>query len=295
MKILNFGSLNRDLVYSVPHAVRPGETLSSTGLEVFCGGKGLNQSIAFARAGAEVWHAGCIGPDGGAIVSVLEKSGVKTKYLKTVSSPTGHAVIQLDVNGQNSILLDGGANRKITEEQVDLTLTGFSEGDMLVLQNEVSCVPYMMRKAYEKKMRIVWNPSPFSRSLLSYPLETVSYFVVNEIEGAELAGAESPEKIISVMRSSFPESGILLTLGSRGAVYSDKNGTVSHGCFDVKPVDTTGAGDTFLGYFFSAFDRLGAEGALRLATGASSLAITVKGAATSIPVISDVLKFLEDK
>lgn len=119
MKILNFGSLNRDLVYTVDHAVRPGETISSGSMEPFCGGKGLNQSLALARAGAEVYHAGCIGSDGSDLLRLLQDSGVDTRYIRRVDGPSGHAIIQVDGRGQNSILLFGGANRRIPPEAVE--------------------------------------------------------------------------------------------------------------------------------------------------------------------------------
>ena len=163
MKILNFGSLNRDLVYSVDHAVRGGETLASSSLETFCGGKGLNQSLALARAGADVYHAGCIGSDGSALRTLLEESGVDTRHLREVDGPSGHAVIQLDVNGQNSILLFGGANHMVTRTMIDEVLSQFDAGDLLVLQNEISEMPYLLEQGAARGLRVVWNPAPLRR------------------------------------------------------------------------------------------------------------------------------------
>ena len=119
MKILNFGSLNIDKVYQVDNFVRAGETISSKNLNFFCGGKGLNQSIALAKAGADVWHAGCIGNDGQMLSDALQNSQVRLDFLKTLDMPTGHALIQVSQTGQNCIILFGGANQAISKEQID--------------------------------------------------------------------------------------------------------------------------------------------------------------------------------
>lgn len=292
MRVLNFGSLNRDLVYNVAHAVRPGETLASVKRETFCGGKGLNQSLALARAGAQVSHAGCIGSDGDELRSMLEASGVDTRFVRKVEGSSGHAVIQVDPSGQNSILLYAGANRQVTPAYADEVLANFGEGDLLVLQNEISAIPHIMRQAKARGMRIAWNPSPFAPELTGYPLDTVSFFVVNEIEGAELTGETEPEGILARMRTAYPTACTLLTLGSQGAVYDDGTQVYRAGCFDVPVQDTTAAGDTFLGYFLATLDHCGPAAALRIASAASSLAVSVKGAANSIPVMHQVETFL---
>ena len=142
MKILNFGSCNIDYVYSLEHIVVPGETLSASKREVFPGGKGLNQSVAVARAGAQVFHAGVIGNDGAMLRAVLEESGADTRYLETADQPNGHAVIQLASNAQNSIFLYEGTNGMITEQMVDRVLENFGTGDILLLQNEEECYEF---------------------------------------------------------------------------------------------------------------------------------------------------------
>ena len=135
MRVLNFGSLNLDYVYQVGHFVQPGETLSAVSQTVNPGGKGLNQSIALAKAGAEVCHAGCIGTDGENLRELLKENGVNTEYLREVPALQGNAVIQVNPEGQNCILLFGGSNQCITEEQIDQTIKNFAPGDWLVLQN----------------------------------------------------------------------------------------------------------------------------------------------------------------
>ena len=163
MKVLSFGSLNIDYVYKVDHFVQKGETLSSKSLNVFSGGKGLNQSIALAKAGVETYHAGAIGEDGKFLLEILEEAGVDTSCVKILSDErTGNAIIQNDEDGDNCILLYGGANQAITKAQVDAVLSRFDAGDYLVLQNEINELPYMMTKAHEKGMKIVLNPSPMN-------------------------------------------------------------------------------------------------------------------------------------
>ena len=294
MKILNFGSLNRDLVYAVDHAVLPGETLASSGMEPFCGGKGLNQSLALARAGAVVYHAGCIGSDGSDLILLLQDSGVDTRHIRRVDGPSGHAIIQVDGRGQNSILLFGGANQRISPESIGKTLADFGEGDLLVLQNEINGIARIMDEAHDRGMRIVFNPSPFNESLSAYPLEKVDWFVLNEIEGAELTRKTEPEKILQAVKEKFFGAETLLTLGQRGAMYTDRNVVCSHPIFPVPVKDTTAAGDTFLGYFFALLEEKGPQEALRWASAASAIAVSIKGAANSIPHREEVAAFLRN-
>lgn len=185
MKILNFGSLNIDYVYSVDHFVQKSETISSSQMNIFSGGKGLNQSTALGRAGAQVFHAGRIGKGGEFLVEQLKEAGVNTDLVVLDSQcSTGHAIIQNDAEGDNCILLYGGANQRITKEQIDATLDQFDAGDYLVLQNETSNLPYLMEKAAEKQMKIVLNPSPMDEKIKALPLDKVTLFFVNEIEAA---------------------------------------------------------------------------------------------------------------
>ena len=129
MKFLNFGSLNLDFVYDVEHFVRPGETISSTALNTFSGGKGLNQSVALSRAGAQTYHGGCIGKDGQILLDGLRAAGADVSFVRVLKScRTGHAIIQVDPSGQNCILLFGGANQAVTDVQIEETLPGSGQG-----------------------------------------------------------------------------------------------------------------------------------------------------------------------
>lgn len=296
MKILNFGALNIDYVYQVPHFVMPGETISSTGLELFCGGKGLNQSIALARAGAQVFHAGCIGADGAMLTDTLRDAGADVSRVHIVEGSSGHAIIQVSPEGQNAILLFGGANRRIDAEQIRNAFEGFAEGDLLLIQNEISGNPGIMQEAVQHGMRIVLNPSPIDQELERLPLKQVYGFILNEIEGEALSGKKEAEDICRELMHRYPAEFVALTLGSRGAIYADRDGIISQSAYYVPVVDTTGAGDTFTGYFLSAFAQgCGREECLRRAVAASSLAVGRKGAAAGIPQHAEVDAFLAQR
>ncbi|MEG1293767.1 MAG: ribokinase [Clostridium sp.] len=291
MKILNFGSLNLDNVYTVDHFIRPGETMSSEKLEIFCGGKGLNQSIALARAGAEVYHAGSVGMvDGERLLDIMKASGVDISLVKKTDGVSGHAVIQVDRTGQNCILLFGGANKEITKEQIEETLDHFDAGDVLLMQNETSEPAYMIQRAAEKGMQIYLNPSPVTAELLTLPLDKINCFILNEIEAADLCREEVSEKKVSedklpeLLYRKYPGAAILLTLGEKGSIYYDGEHRLEQAAYSADVVDTTGAGDTFTGYFIAAISGgSDIEPALKRAAKAASIAVSRKGAAVSIP------------
>ena len=294
MKILNFGSCNLDYVYAMDHIVRVGETQSATGRETFPGGKGLNQSIAIARAGAQVFHAGCVGRDGNMLREVLSESGVDLSYLSTVDSPNGHAVIQVSAKGENSIFLYAGSNAMVSREIVDEVLTHFDEGDILLLQNEISNVPYIIEKAHEKRMQIIFNPSPFTEELREIDLGRLTYLILNEVEARDISDADDPKDILTYFHTTYPDLRVMLTLGKEGSVYSDRNCEIRQEIYPADVVDTTAAGDTFTGYFVAGI-AAGEDYAkiLKTATAASSIAVSRAGAAPSIPHRQEVFERYE--
>lgn len=292
MKILNFGSLNLDYVYQVEHILIPGETLSSSDRTIFCGGKGLNQSIALAKAGITVYHAGMVGEGGEILLETCRENGVDTRFVRKIDGPCGHTVIQVDKDAQNCILLFGGANRSITREFVDEVLAFFEKGDIILLQNEINELDYIIDKACEKGMMIILNPSPYDKALDRCDLSKVSLFLVNEIEGYQITGEKEPEAILAKVRSIYPKAKIVLTLGSEGAVYQDENKAYRQGIYKVKAIDTTAAGDTFTGYFIaSILENMPVEEGLKLAAKASAIAVSRQGATASIPLREEVQAF----
>lgn len=289
MKFLNFGSLNLDYVYVLDHIVAPGETISSTSLEVFPGGKGLNQSVSLSRAGAEVYHAGMIGADGDLLLHTCADNGVHTDYIQTVSERSGHAIIQLSSSGENSIVLFGGANQMNSEEYIDEVLSHFEAGDILLLQNEINLLDSIIQKAAEKGLIIALNPSPFNEKIEQCDLNKVDIFFINEVEGKQITGETKSEQILEKMSQKYPKAKIVLTLGKYGVTFYENGQIHSHGIYQVPRVDTTAAGDTFTGYFLYLYAKgVGAKEALRKASIASSIAVSRKGAAPSIPFMKEV-------
>ena len=288
-RILNFGSLNTDYVYTVDHILTGGETIQSESRAVFPGGKGLNQSIALARAGLSVCHAGLIGTDGEHLRDLLKQNGVDTSLIETRDMPGGHTVIQVSRDAQNAILLFGGANRAVDESYVDRVLAHFSAGDIILLQNEISAMPYILEKAHARGMEIWLNPSPMNENILKCDLSPVSVFVLNEVEGEQLTGTKIPTAVLDKLLQKYPHAAIVLTLGKMGAWYAKEDKRVFAPAELVRAVDTTAAGDTFTGYFMRAIsDGLSPKKALTLAAKAAAVAVSRPGAAPSVPLYTEV-------
>lgn len=292
MKVLNFGSMNLDYVYHVDHIMERGETQKAESRKVFAGGKGLNQSVALGRAGAFVNHAGNVGQDGQRMLKMLAEANVDTALVRRLpGEPSGHTVIQVDRNGDNAIMVYGGANLSVTQEQIDDTLAYFEEGDILIIQNEVNGLKEIMAAAANQGMRIFFNPSPVDDDMTSLPLETVDTFILNEVEGAALTGvsADEPVDMLDALTEASPNAHFVLTLGSKGAMYADENDRFRIDAIPVEVVDTTGAGDTFLGYYIAGLlEGKTPEDAVILANRAAAIAVTRPGAAPSIPMRAEV-------
>ena len=217
MRILNFGSLNIDHVYRVDSFVQPGETKHSKAYMINSGGKGLNQSIAAAKAGSQVFHAGLIGRDGGFLVEKLHEAGVDTSLMASSHEVSGHAIIQVADSSQNCILLYGGTNQMLTETYIDQTLDAFGSEGLVLLQNETNLVGEIIRKASQKGLKVAMNAAPYSADVNNYPIDMLDWLIVNEVEGSEVAQAPVDEHLLARLAQKIPKAGILLTLGSRGA------------------------------------------------------------------------------
>lgn len=289
-KSLVFGSLNIDYVYQVDHCVRPGETISSESLAYNCGGKGMNQAIALAKAGANVSIAGRIGEDGIWLKEVCEKYGVHTKDMMVTDCPTGKAIIQVDAKGQNCILLYAGANKEQNQDDIIKVLNHFDTGDYLFLQNEINEIPFLIREGCKRNMKIVLNPSPFEPEIMSYRLDKLDWLILNEIEAEQMTKEKEPAKILKKLRDLCPEAGIILTFGADGAICIKDGKKYWQSSFTCKAIDTTAAGDTFTGYFFSEImkDEENIEEALKIAAKAAAITVSRQGAAESIPVYSEL-------
>lgn len=294
MKILNFGSLNIDHVYQVEKFVEAGETISSSRYNIFPGGKGLNQSIALARAGAEVYHAGMIGEDGCFLKEICNKNNVNTDFIRTISKPTGQALIQVDAKGENCIILYPGSNFCITTEFIDEVLEHFGKDDYLLLQNEINLIDYIIVKAHERGMKIILNPAPMDKKVFTYNLKYVDYLIVNETECFGLTGARELEKALMILEEEFKDITVILTRGSDGLIYKSNNKILRLNAYKVRAVDTTAAGDTFIGYFIAVLSQgKEVEIALEYATKASAITVSREGASVTIPTMEEVINFDE--
>ena len=295
MSIINFGSLNIDHTYSLPHFVRPGETMKADQYAVYCGGKGLNQSIAAAKAGALVRHACVAGSGSDILLDCLKCSGVDLSLMGHTDVSQGHAVIQVSDDGMNCIILCPGSNFQLTEQYVDTVLDTLDRSHYVMLQNETSNVPYIIRESARRGHRVVFNASPFEAGLREIDLRHLAWLMVNEIEGAEMSGETEPDKIIAALQAANPNMGVVLTLGSGGSICCKGGECVRQSIFEVNAVDTTGAGDTYSGYFVAALDKgLSLEETVLRATAAAAISVTRKGAGPSIPLSDEVDAFISE-
>ena len=294
MKIYNFGSLNLDHVYNVNRFVMPGETIASRNYTLCCGGKGLNQSIAAARAGALVYHVGVCGSGGSILRSSLQESGVQTDLLSESTVPQGHAIIQVSSSGENCIILYPGSNYELTKNSVDSIFNSIKAPGYLMIQNEISEVPYIIHEGAKRGFKVVLNASPFEKNLLDIEFNDVTWLIINEIEGFQISGHNEPEQILSFLNDNYPNLGVVLTLGSSGSICTYKNERIQHDIYQVSVVDTTAAGDTFTGYFVAALanNRTLSE-AVDEASAASALSVSALGAAPSIPSMSQVKSLMD--
>ncbi len=301
MKVVCFGSLNFDHNYRVAHFPQPGETIASERYDIRYGGKGLNQSIAAARAGANVTHAGHIGPDGMTMLEALRRDNVDTSFVAVVEEPTGHASIQINDQGENAIIVYGGANRTITSQYIDSVMRKCNSGDWLLLQNEINSIPAIIEAAADRGMNIAFNPAPMDTMANKFPISKIDTLIVNRGEGTALVGEGDerqlePNAIIEKLLMRYPMVEIVLTLGEEGAIYADAHRRFAIRPPAVTPKDTTGAGDTLIGYYvaLSMKDREAKRDNLTIACAAAALSTTRHGAMDSIPAIEEVNSFISN-
>lgn len=301
-RIVNFGSLCIDFVYAVPAIAGPAQTVASTACEQFAGGKGLNQSIAASLAGAKVVHVGAVGGDGQFLIDTLHRAQVDTQYIINVPQPSGHAIIQVDPSGRNSIVISGGANRAIPNSQVELLDDLLQTDDWLLLQNETNDLAKAIKLgARRSDVHVALNFAPPDASASALPIELLDLLIVNAHEATVLSGCEMPAQALETLAKRCPETTIVLTLGASGLLYAEPKSSHRHSipAVPVNAVDETAAGDAFVGYLLAALvdetnPFAGLEQALMTASAAGALAVTRAGAATSMPRRADVERFIED-
>lgn len=295
MAVFNFGSINIDHVYSVPHFVQPGETLSSSSYQSILGGKGANQSVALAKAGNQVFHVGAIGASDSSFIDQMKDAGVNCDFIRELSDvASGHAIIQVTPDAENSIILFGGANQAISNDHITSALMTAKPNDWVLLQNETNDIDTVIQEAHKRNLNIAFNPAPMTESVKQLPLNKLTLLVVNEVEAEQLTGESDVEAIKRSLKSDYPKTKILLTLGKAGVWFVEGNTEEFCPAFKVKAVDTTAAGDTYIGFFLAAYQsNMTVVDALKYACAASALAVMKAGAAASIPSVDEVTAFLQ--
>ncbi|RYG91337.1 ribokinase [Loktanella sp. IMCC34160] len=286
MTVWNLGSINADFVYSVPHIPEPGETLGSTGRRLFLGGKGANMSVAAARAGATVRHIGAVGEDGRWAIDRLKGYGVGTDDIAVIEVETAQAIIMVDPQGENSILLHHGANFAVPFDRVQAALAHARPGDWLVAQNETTLQAETLALGKERGLRIAYAAAPFSARAVQDVLPLLDFLILNDVEARQLQAATG------LAPADLPVADVIVTRGGDGATWFGAQGAVDIPPVLVTPVDTTGAGDTFTGYVLAGLD-LGQDmaDALSLAARAGALMVTRHGTSDVIPTLEEVRAF----
>ena len=284
MTVYCLGSINVDHVYRVAHLPGPGETLAAEGLSRMLGGKGANQSVAAARAGARVVHVGAVGPDGGFALTALQEHGVDCTHVRQVETPTGHAVILVDAAGENAITLFPGANHAQSAEALTEALDGAGPGDTLLLQNETDLQVEAAQVAHARGLRVIYSAAPFAVDAVRAILPHVSLLAMNAVEADQLR----------VALGGVTGCDRLVTRGAQGAQwFMDQGETVTVPAFPVSPVDSTGAGDCLIGWAAAVLDRGADRGeALREASAAAALQVARPGTAQAIPSRDEVAAFI---
>ncbi len=286
--IYNLGSINADYFYRLPHLPGPGETLAATDFSTGLGGKGANQSVAAALAGAAVRHIGAVGPDGRWTLDRLASFGVDVTHIRITETPTAHAIVMIDEGGENQIVIYPGANHAQDIGAIERALSGAGSGDWLMLQNETSHQVETAKLARARGMNVAYSAAPFSAQAVQAVLPHTTLLIMNAVEAAQLSTA------LSAPLADLPVARILITKGSNGADWIDRTSgeTVSVPSVRVTPVDTTGAGDTFAGYTVAGLSLgLNVEEALTRAATAAAIAVTRHGTADAIPSLAEVLEF----
>jgi ribokinase len=296
MAVYNFGSINIDHVYQVPHFVAPGETLSSSHYQSVLGGKGANQSVACAKAGIETFHVGAIHQSDAPMVKAMSDAGVDMQFVKVQSeTASGHAIIQVNKEGENAIFLFAGANHLLNDTSIADALKSASSNDWVLLQNETNAIADVIECAFDAGIPVAFNPAPMTDEVSKLPLNKVTLLIVNEVEAMQLTHTNDVDSAKKALIEMSKHTQILLTLGKQGVCYMYQSTHIEVPAFSVNAIDTTAAGDTFIGFFLAQFAQgTAVKDALRLSCAASAIGVTRQGAVPSIPSLTEVEAFLRE-
>lgn len=289
MPILNFGSINIDRSFRLPALPHPGETIAAFSETIGLGGKGANQSIAIGRMGGSVRHFGAISRGDTWIDEILCQAGVDIRHLsRRDTQSTGQAIVMVAEDGENAIVLSPGANITFSEIEIAAAIDTMAAGDWLLIQNETNGTSFAAERAKSRGMKVALAAAPFEPAAIFPILPFLDLVALNEIEDGQLRAVE-PEGL-----SQRPGLARLVTAGKKGATHTSGESSVHMPAMIVDPVDTTAAGDTFLGAFLACIDRDPASirEAMTIATAAAALKVTRPGAAEAIPERAEVEAFL---
>lgn len=290
MTIWNLGSVNADMVYRLPHLPGPGETLAAFGFQKGLGGKGANMSVAGARAGSRVELIGAIGVDGAWMRDRLAEYGVGVSHLAMAGETSGHAIIAVDAQGENQIVILPAANLLIDEDAVHRALDAAGPGDIAVCQNETNVQVVFARAARARGLRVAYAAAPFTVDAVQAILPEIDLLILNEVEARQM------ETALSCGIDALPVRDVVVTLGAEGCRWIDtKSG--ENRIFPtpkVEVLDTTGAGDTFTGFLLAGLDQgLGMAQAIDGALRAAAVMVTRLGTADVIPTQAEVTAFFD--
>ena len=288
MTIYNLGSINIDHLYMLERIPKPGETLSSLETHITIGGKGLNISVAANRSGADVRHIGVVSSADPSVLDMIAGLGLDSALISQVDVQTGHAIIYVDENSENSIVVHGGANLCFSESQIRTALSSAQPDDWLVLQNETNANEIGISIAREKGMQIALVAAPFNAKTMPEQIEKVDLVSMNKTE-SELFEVISGTSIGNLKSIDF-----LITYGADGAVFLSDGEARRIAAHKVHSIDTTGAGDTFFGVFMAHYTSRGCvETALKKANAAAALIVQRRGVASVVPSQKEIDTFLE--
>lgn len=302
-KITVIGSMNMDLIVRAPHIPASGETIIGGAFSTAEGGKGANQAVAAARLGARVTMVGCVGDDahGRHLLSALQADGISTDFVRVAgNSHTGVALITVSADGENSIVVSSGANHALSPTDVESAEAAIADADMLLLQLEIplEVVATAVEIAHRHKIPVLLNPAPATQ-LSPTILDAVDYLIPNESETTLLTehtitDIDSMRRAAKALRTMGVGT-VILTLGSRGAFFLDEKSSMIVPAFPVDPVDTTAAGDAFIGAFAVARAQgESLENAMRFAAAAGAVAVTGFGAQASLPTLAAVKRMMKE-
>jgi len=302
-KALVIGSLNMDMTVKVEELPKLGETIFGNDFYESCGGKGANQAVAVSKLGMKTEMIGMVGKDsqGEKLIQNLNKYGIISDNVIKSDELTGRAIITVDKKGDNNIIVIPGSNFKITKEHIQDKQDVIASSDVVILQNEIpsETVEFSLLKAKELGKITIFNPAP-ARKLSGEVFKNTDYLILNETEMEEIFeikfnDEEYTEKI-SIKKKEYGIKNIILTLGDKGSIlFSEDNNIKKYDVYKVKAVDTTAAGDSFIGAFTMKICEIGnPDEAIKYATAVSAIVVTRQGAQDSIPTREEIEKFIEE-